>query len=185
MLPLTSALLVVLALLQGPSPLAVRDLDGRTSTPLSAPAGSVHLLFFLSSDCPVSARYSPEIDRIVSEYGKRGVRTWFVYAEPKLTAGAARENLKQFHPRTSATVVIDTDLTLTKAVDATVTPEAVIYTNNGRVYHGRIDDWYESLGRQRREPTRRDLRLALDEALGGKPISTPQTTPVGCFIERD
>ena len=180
---------VMLALLfafaaQSPAPLTVRDLDGRASTPLAPAAGVVHVIFFLNAECPISRRYSPEIDRIVSEYGKKGVRTWFVYADPALSAGDARINLKDFHPGTTATAVIDANSTLTKAVDATVTPEAAIYTSRGRVYRGRIDDWYETIGRERREPTRRDLRMALDAVLAGKPVATPETTAIGCFFER-
>jgi hypothetical protein len=176
--------IVSLALLQAPAPISVRDLDGRTSTPLSPAAGTVHLLFFVNAECPISSRYSPEIDRITAEYGKRGVRTWLVYADPKLTTAAARANLKAFHPAIAATAVIDANFTLTKAVDAMATPEAAVYTSRGRVYRGRIDDWYQTIGQQRRAPTQRDLRVALDAVLDGKPVPTPETTPVGCFIER-
>jgi hypothetical protein len=176
--------LLALLQLQPATALVVRDLDGRTSTPLTAAAGTANLIFFLNTECPISARYSPEIDRIASEYAKRGVKTWLVYADPKLSVNAARANLKEFHPKLSATVVIDTDFALTKTVDATVTPEAAIYTSKGRVYRGRIDDLYLNLGQPRRAATQRDVRVALDAILTGKPVPAAETTPVGCYIER-
>ena len=77
------------------SPLVVRDLDGRAFTPLVAAAGSVNLLIFVSSDCPISARYSPEINRIVHDYQPKGVRAWLVYAEPKVTEATVRANLRE------------------------------------------------------------------------------------------
>src|SRR6478736_7946801 len=123
MLRLLSVLALALgAAAQSPAPLVVRDLDGRTSTPLSPAAGTTNLIFFLNAECPISARYSPEIDRIAAEYAKRGVKKWLVYADPKLSVEAARANLKEFHPKLAATFVIDTDFVLTKTVDATVTP---------------------------------------------------------------
>src|SRR5207253_1278634 len=37
---------------------------------------------------------------------------------------------------------------------------------------------------KRDEPTRRDLREALDELLAGKKVSVPETEPAGCLITR-
>jgi hypothetical protein len=166
------------------APLTVRDLDGRASTPLAAAHGQTNLIVFLNAECPISARYAPEIDRITAEYGRKGVRTWLVYADPALSVPAARANLGDFHPHTTATVVIDAGFALTAAVDATVTPEAAVYTDSGRVYRGRIDDLYIAIGSAKRAPARHDLRVALDAVLAGRPVPAAETSPVGCFIER-
>ena len=40
-------------------------------------------------------------------------------------------------------------------------------------------------GKRRVEPTRRDLRLALDAILAGKPVSARLTKAVGCYIPED
>jgi len=50
------------------------------------------------------------------------------------------------------------------------------------VYHGRIDDRIVALGKRRVEPTTRDLREALDAMLEGKPVPTPVTKAVGCYL---
>jgi hypothetical protein len=50
-------------------------------------------------------------------------------------------------------------------------------------YQGRIDDQY-GIGYQRKEPTRRDLAVALDEALAGKTVTKTSTPVEGCFITR-
>jgi hypothetical protein len=80
--------------------------------------------------------------------------------------------------------VIDRGFALTTAAGITVTPEVAVYTSAGRVYRGRIDDLYVNIGEARREPTRRDLRDALDAVIAGRPVAQAETTAVGCFIER-
>jgi hypothetical protein len=165
-------------------PLTVRDLDGRSWTPLSPGRGEINLIFFIGADCPVTRRYSPEMDRIAADYANRGVRTWFVFADPTLKPADARRHLKDFHAGATPPAVIDADFTLTAAAGITVTPEAAVYTSAGRVYRGRIDDLYVTIGQSRRAPTTRDLRDALDAMLAGKPVARAETTAIGCFVER-
>jgi hypothetical protein len=166
------------------APLAVRDIDGHAWTPLSPATGETNLIFFVSADCPVSARYAPEIDRIAAGYATRGVRAWLVYADLTATIPSVRENLKAFHPNARTPAIIDAGFQLTTAVDVTITPEAAIYTSSGRAYRGRIDDLYVSIGKSRREALHHDVRDALDAILAGRSVATPQTEAVGCFIER-
>jgi hypothetical protein len=166
------------------APLAVRDIDGHVWTPLSPATGETNLIVFVSADCPVSARYAPEIDRIAAGYATRGVRAWLVYADLTATIPSVRENLKAFHPNARTPAIIDAGFQLTTAVDVTITPEAAIYTSSGRAYRGRIDDLYVSIGKSRREALHHDVRDALDAILAGRSVATPQTEAVGCFIER-
>ncbi|HUL74891.1 MAG TPA: hypothetical protein VLT86_17395 [Vicinamibacterales bacterium] len=183
---LAAALLVGLWLGVPPqAPLAVRDLDGRAWNPLNPAASDVNLVIFISATCPISQRYSPEIDRILHDYGAKGVHAWLVYTDPKIDAATVRANLKEFHPSVTVPVIIDTGFRLTAAVDAKVTPEVAIYTRSGRVYRGRIDDANEAIGQNRRTVAHHDLRDALDAVLAGRPVANPDTKAIGCFIERD
>jgi hypothetical protein len=61
----------------------------------------------------------------------------------------------------------------------------LVLDGSGRVvYRGRIDDQF-GVGYQRpNKPTRRDLAVALDEVLAGKPVSVAQTAAAGCLIAR-
>jgi hypothetical protein len=165
-------------------PLTVSDIDGHVSTPLTPATGQTNLLFFVSADCPVSARYSPEMDRVIAAYGARGVHAWFVYADLTATIPSVRANLATFHPGTKAPAVIDAGFQLTSAVDITVTPEVAVYTSAGRVYRGRIDDLYVSIGKSRLAALHHDLREALDAVLAGRPVAAAETPAVGCYIEK-
>ena len=47
----------------------VFDLDGRLVDPLALPAGTrAHVLVFTTTDCPISNRYAPEIQRLAAAY---------------------------------------------------------------------------------------------------------------------
>jgi hypothetical protein len=50
-------------------------------------------------------------------------------------------------------------------------------------YRGRIDDQYAP-GVARPQPTREDLRVALEELLSNQPVSQASAEPVGCLIGR-
>ena len=50
-------------------------------------------------------------------------------------------------------------------------------------YRGRIDNQF-GIGYRRDNATRRDLAVALDELLAGKPVSTPLVEATGCLIGR-
>jgi hypothetical protein len=182
----TRAVVLVLglaALAAAPSPLTVRDIDGRTWTPLAPAAGEVNLLVFVATDCPISRRYAPEVDRIAAQYRARHVQTFLIYADPPLDRTRVRANLEEFHSGLGAPAIVDTELRLTSATGVTVTPEVVVMTRAGRAYRGRIDDLYVSAGQSRRAAQHHDLREALDAVLAGKPVAPSETKAVGCFIE--
>jgi len=67
-----------------------------------------------------------------------------------------------------------------RALDAVRTPEVYVFgADRTLVYQGRIDD----NANNPKAVKRHDLREALDEVLAGKPVSVPQTTPVGCTVK--
>lgn len=168
-----------------PAPaLAVTDLDGRTWTPLAPVAGDIHVVVFVSADCPISNRYVLEMGRVASEYSTRRVRTFLVYAEPFLDVARIRSHATEHYGRVPVVAMHDRRLVVADAVGATITPEVAVYTSAGRQYLGRIDDLYVQLGRTRPAPTRHDLREALDAVLAGRPVAQPETRAIGCFIER-
>ena len=80
------------------------------------------------------------------------------------------------------TAVHDRDHKIAHAAAATITPTAVVYGPNGRAYRGRIDDWYMALGKPRRAPTERTLRVALDAVLAGQTPAQAETQAIGCYI---
>src|SRR5438128_1861360 len=157
------------------------DINGVPRSPLH-PDGKASVLFFITSDCPISNSYAPEIQRICSDYGPKRVACSLVYVDPDLTAADVRKHVREFGYN-GIPAILDSTQKLVHAAGAAVTPEAAVIGASGQVlYRGRIDNVYAALGKRRREATEKDLRRALDEILSGKPVSTPETKAIGCFI---
>ena len=139
------------------------------------------VLIFVSTDCPVSNRYAPEIKRLYSEFVDRGVRFRLVYPNPLDAEDAISRHIREYgYPPIAER---DSDHDLVKMAGATITPEAAVFDSRGRlVYLGRIDDRFVELGRERPSATRHDLRDAITALVAGKPVSPSRTQAVGCFI---
>jgi hypothetical protein len=140
------------------------------------------VLIFIATECPISNRYAPEIERICTDYRGRGVRCWAVYPDAP-DVKTVVQHRQDFGFDDAVPAIIDRDRALVRAVGPKVTPEAAIYSSAGRVYRGRIDDLYVDVGRSRRSATRHDLRVALDATLAGQAVAAAQTDAVGCFIQ--
>ncbi|MGC4050944.1 MAG: redoxin domain-containing protein [Paludibaculum sp.] len=139
------------------------------------------VLFFVTTDCPLSNGYVPEMNRIAAEFGPRGVRVYAVLADPDLPRDEATRHARDFDYRFP--VLFDPRQILARHVRATVTPEAAILTPaGGLLYLGRIDNSVERLGTKRFRPTVLDLRDALEAVLTGRPLSRPSTKAFGCAI---
>jgi hypothetical protein len=161
--------------------IVVKDVNGKALQPLAEGGEKGTLLFFVLHDCPVANAYAPEMNRIAATYGPKGVRSYLVYVENDLSEVDARRHAREHEIGFPA--LLDRRLELVKMTGATISPEAALVSPEKRVvYRGRIDDRAVSLGKRRVEPMTRDLREALDAMLEGKPVPTPVTKAVGCYL---
>jgi hypothetical protein len=159
----------------------IRDIDGKLLSPFS-PAGKANVLFFLTSDCPISNSYAPEIQRICRDYAAKGVNCALLYEDMKISAAAARTHLQEYGYR-GIPAAIDAARTIANGARATVTPQAVVIDARGDTrYRGRIDNFYAALGKSRQQVTVRDVRAALDAVIAGKKVTTPESEAFGCYI---
>jgi len=149
---------------------------------LACAAGKTNVLFFVSSDCPVSNSYAPEIQRLCNEYGMKGIACQLVYEDVGLDTTSMRKHLHEYR-YDGMPAVIDGNRKIANRSRATVTPEAVVIDSRGEIrYRGRIDNFYAALGKPRQQVTAHDLRDALDAVLAGKPVPNPETKALGCYI---
>ncbi len=158
------------------------DTSGAMHTDAEWKGASV-VLFFLTTDCPISNGYVPEMNRIAKEYASRGVRTYGVMTDTSVPLADLRTHVKDF--AYAFPVLIDPTQILVKYANVDTNPESVVITPRaGIVYLGRIDNKVENFGQQRQQPTQRELRDALDAALAGKPVAKAFAQPIGCSIIR-
>jgi thiol-disulfide isomerase/thioredoxin len=154
--------------------------DAAQLDPLAASHGKPVVLIFLRTDCPISQRYAPTIQKLASKYANKAT-FWLVFPAKadsvEIIAAYARE-----YGYTLPTLP-DPNHMLVNRAKATVMPEAALFDGHGTLrYHGRIDDLYVAFGRSRRAPTTHDLDDALTAVLTGAPVSNDAKPAVGCYI---
>ena len=160
---------------------AVRDVDGRVHRPFQ-PAAHVSVLLFVTSDCPISNAYAPEIQSLCQASVARGFRCLLLYEDPGIAASGVRAHLQAYR-YTRMAAAIDRRGAVAARAGASITPEALVIDRSGTVrYRGRIDNLYADLGRRRPAATVHDLRDAIDAVLAGRQVSTPRTEALGCYI---
>jgi hypothetical protein len=161
---------------------SVLDARNHSVNPFEDQRAKAIVFFFLRTDCPISNRYAPEIERLAGRYTSKGIRFWVVYPEAATSAEEIERHQKDYH--LSLEPLRDPQHALVKIVNVTVTPEAAVFSPEGwELYHGRIDDRYVDFGKERPEAMTHDLDDALRSVADGKAIASPVTRAVGCYIE--
>ena len=161
------------------APVTVVDLDGHPQQPLQVPPGVLHVLVFLSQECPIANSYAPVLQQLAREHGGPGVRWFLVHVDPDLGMAAARTHAAAYE--LPGTVVLDPHHQLASALGITCTPEAAVLSPAGLCYRGRIDDQWPALG-SRRPATEPDLRVAIDRTRAGGEVQRPWPAAVGCRL---
>lgn len=161
--------------------LTLTDVAGTVHRPMEEKGVQAVALVFITPDCPIANFYQPTLRKLGAEFVTRGVPIYLVHSDPDVTAEDAERHIAKF--KIELPVVLDHDQSIARRVGATVTPEAFIVDLNGKtLYQGRIDNFYEALGRKRRAATEHDFHDALAAAADGKAVPTPRTKALGCKI---
>jgi hypothetical protein len=145
---------------------------------------SVHCVFvFIASDCPISNRFAPELRRLHEFCRERSCAFYVVYAEPDKELESLKKHALDFE--LSSFAIWDKGLQLAKACGARRVPEAVVVQNgvtDRLVYRGRIDDRYIAFGKMRPQPTRYDVREAIETVASNSDMPFTETAAIGCII---
>jgi len=144
--------------------------------------GQAVCYLFLYTKCPLAQTYSPVLNALAGEFGKKGVRFVGVICEPE-----AIQDLDAYKKEFSVSfpIFLDTNFDVAKLLGATVTPEAFLVSRDGAVaYAGRIDSRYKERGEKSLAKVREDLREAILDLLAAKPVRSPRLAASGCPLDR-
>jgi Redoxin len=156
------------------------DLGGSPVDPLKSAGGKVVALVFVRTDCPVSNRYAPTIQKLSASLAGK-VAFWLVYPSKSESAEMIRKHELEYGYKIPA--LRDPLHVLVKESQVEITPEVAVFDPRGHlVYHGRIDNLYEDIGRARTVATTHELEDAIAAALSGKSLAESATHGVGCYI---
>ncbi len=183
----------------GPVEAAEESRIGRTVESFSLPdfRGKSHSLdeftdskavvvIFLGIECPLVKLYGPRLAELSAEFEKQGVAFVGINSNLQDTItemdGFARQSGIKFP------ILKDAGNVVADQFGALRTPEVFLLDPDRKIrYWGRIDDQYglgASSGYARLQVERRDLAVAVEELLAGKPISEPIMKAPGCLIGR-
>lgn len=147
----------------------------------------LRVVSFLGCDCPVAKLYAPRLKTLAAQFKSQGVEFVGINSNPqdpiaKLQAFAKDHGLDD--SSLPFPMLKDHDGQVALRFGATRTPEVFVIDALGQIiYQGRIDDQYRP-GVVTDQPTRDDLRIAIEEHLAGKPVSVAMTTAAGCRIAK-
>jgi hypothetical protein len=150
-------------------------------SPLKSSA-KVVVFVFVSSECPVSNKFAPELERLSHKFPTNDVSFNLVYPNASDSESKIADHRRDFH--LTGAYLRDPKHKLAKLAGATITPEAAVFDSSRTLsYRGRVNDQYLALGKGRPEPTQHDLEDAITAILAGQKPKQSRTEPIGCFIQ--
>jgi hypothetical protein len=164
------------------------DSSGKPHT-LAAYRGKFVVLEWHNQGCPYTQKHynSGNMERLQKEWTQRGVIWLTVISSAPGTQGyvtAEQENdyLRRMKAAPTA-ALLDPSGTLGHLYAAKTTPHMFIINPDGvLIYDGAIDDKPTS-DPEDIASSRNYVSLALNEAMAGKPVSTPTSRPYGCSVK--
>jgi peroxiredoxin len=198
----TKLLLVLLASIIGPAAQAVdspnvgtaapdfsaTDTKGKTRS-LADFKGKYVVLEWFNPQCPFVQKHygSGNMQKLQEEYTSKGV-VWLSVdssapgAEGNLTPEQAEAKMKDWKTHQTA-FLLDNDGKVGRAYGAKNTPHMFIINPEGKlVYEGAIDNKPTANPSDIASSTNY-VKVALDESMSGKAVSTPNSRPYGCSVK--
>ncbi len=156
----------------------LRAPDGAVLDAAPQPGGATVLIFY-STECPIANAVNPTLNALYNEFPPPKVRWIGVCVDPDLSDADLAAHAKEYDLKLA--ISADRRGRLARAIGATVTPEAFVVDDRGRVrYQGRIDDQFAGRGVRNANPGQGDLKPALAAVLAGEEVKAPFQKAVGC-----
>jgi AhpC/TSA family protein len=142
----------------------------------------VAAVYFISSHCPHSAAWEDRLLDLARAFADRVTTVFVCSSDPaRFPEDGPEEMTKRVTAKNfPAPYLLDPDQKIADEFSAFRTPHCFVFRSGRLVYNGTVDDNAE-------EPaavTKTYLRDALEEAAGGRPVSTPTSPVQGCGIKR-
>jgi len=146
-----------------------------------AKASKIKIYYFLVTSCPISQKYTLEINRLNKVYASKDIEMMLVFP----TVNSNKKDIQAFCTTYQITMpyIIDRNFALTTQLNAKITPEVFVVNENREIlYHGAIDNWYYALGKNRIHITEHYLEDAIKAILKNEQIVKEYEAAVGCYI---
>jgi len=142
-----------------------------------------YVFVFVTSDCPIVRKTLPKLSQLYREYQAKDV--FFVSVNVGLNDTLRDMASQAIEFQAPWAFVKDYDAQVAKILGVTRTPEVAVLDSEHRlVYRGRVDDQFR-LGGSKPDPSRDDLKEAIEDLLAERPVRVAQTSVDGCAIPSD
>jgi peroxiredoxin len=144
---------------------------------------SLQVLVFFSETCPICQSVTSELRAVYQEFSAKGVTFLGVFPNENSSNAKTMAKFKEKY-KLPFELFLDEGRKLTKTWKATRTPEVFLIRKSTQtlLYHGKVDNSFESIGRRRTVVTEHYLKNALQNVLQGKVPNPAENQPVGCFL---
>lgn len=162
--------------------ITLKDLKGNLQKPLVCEEGEeLSVVIFITTDCPIANALIPEMNRLDDFIAEKKGKLTLVHVDWELESEDAIQHASDFQIKSP--VVIDRKHELVQAMAALMTPEAVLLDPQGKIlYQGRINNLFTDYGDRRKVISKHDLRTAIEEFVGGRPVTLSKVAALGCYI---
>ena len=158
------------------------DSSGKPVEVAPQAAPQLTVVCFLGIECPLARLYGPRLNQMSVEFSKWHVRFVGVNSNSQDSPKEVADYCKEFG--ITFPIAKDPGNKVADLFGARHMTEVYVLDQSLKIlYHGRVDDQYVP-GVTKGQPTRHDLRVALEELLAGHPVSVPRTQTQGCSIGR-
>lgn len=160
----------------------LKDASGKAVDVAESATPQFTVVCFLGTECPLARQYGPRLSKLAQEFANRKVRFVGINSNAQDSQQEVDAFSKEY--RIGFPVVKDPDNRIADQFGAQRISEVFVLDHTLKIrYRGRVDDQFQP-GVMRGQPTRDDLRIALEELVAGKPVSMVRTEPSGCAIGR-
>ena len=137
---------------------------------------SLNVYVFIAEECPISIYMAQPLKEVTRAYEDQA-NFYLVFPTRKSNYKTAAL-FKRKYGLTAFEIMLDKDQSLTKQLNATITPEVVVNDQNGKLlYQGRINNAYSAPGKMKHGKRNNDLKWIMGQLMEGNSI--PQPT-AGC-----
>jgi peroxiredoxin len=137
---------------------------------------------FLGVDCPLAKLYAPRLGELAREFDGQGVQ--FVGINSNQNDAITEIDRYARAHQIPFPILKDVGNEIADRFGAARVMEVFLLDQTRSVrYRGRIDDQF-TVSLHRLKASRRDLAVAIEELLDGRPVSVPETEASGCLISR-
>jgi len=156
--------------------------DGQRHRLADYDGSEIVVLVFSSNRCPTAKAYTERLDRLVADYGPRGVQLLLINSNSHYLYGEeSYERMVELAHELGYRFpyLQDEDQSVARAYGPTRTFHAFVLDRERVVrYQGRFDD-----ARVATSVTSRDLTNALDDLLAERPVRVSETKAFGCSLD--